>query len=450
MKTRAKVRLITFALAVPVLLGGFWLDAQLSLRSARTQLEYVYLRALGDLTDYVSGMGDTLHKSMYAGSPATRSALSAQLLEQAGGAKSAMAALPFSGEKSDRFNRFLSQAGDYAMALSRKTFSGAQPDSADLENLKMLREYAGKLTEALTGLQARLTAEGDSLVQDVHLLNNLDEIDNLAVLDNDFDEVSEEFSTFPALLYDGPFSDHISRREPLSLAGSEGVTPEQARAEAAKFLNCSEDSLGFTGEGGGNLPVYSFTTEDSMVNITRQGGRPVYFKKAGGVSAAKFTIDQARRAAEEYLSGLGYGPMELSYFLINDNMAGFNFHGSLKTVDGQTVICYPDLMKVTVELEQGGTIEFDATGYVMNNHTRSVPAPKVSLDEVKNAVNPLLRVESGRLAIVPTPGLEELLCWELHCTAADGQEVLSYVNAETGLEEQLYILQKDEQGTLAN
>ena len=142
--------------------------------------------------------------------------------------------------------------------------------------------------------------------------------------------------------------------------------------------------------------------------------------------------------------------MELSYFLINDNMAGFNFHGSLKTVDGQTVICYPDLMKVTVELEQGGTIEFDATGYVMNNHTRSVPAPKVSLDEVKNAVSPLLRVESGRLAIVPTPGLEELLCWELHCTAADGQEVLSYVNAETGLEEQLYILQKDEQGTLAN
>ena len=60
------------------------------------------------------------------------------------------------------------------------------------------------------------------------------------------------------------------------------------------------------------------------------------------------------------------------------------------------------------------------------------------------------RVESGRLAVIPTPGLDELLCWELHCTAADGQEVLSYVNTETGLEEQLYILQRDEHGTLAN
>ncbi len=107
-------------------------------------------------------------------------------------------------------------------------------------------------------------------------------------------------------------------------------------------------------------------------------------------------------------------------------------------------------MKVTVELEKGGTIEFDAAGYVMNNHDRSIPAPKIPLDEAKSAVSPLLRVESGRLAVIPTPGLDELLCWELHCTAADGQEVLSYVNTETGLEEQLYILQRDEHGTLAN
>lgn len=450
MKTRAKVRLITFSIAALALTAGFWLDASLTLQSARTQLEYVYLRSLGDLTDYVSGMQATLHKSMYAGSPATRSALSAELLEQAGGAKSAMAALPFSGEKTDRFNRFLSQTGDYAMALSRKTFSGSQLDRGDLENLEMLREYAGKLSEALTGLQARLTAEGDSIVQNVRLLNNLDEIDSLAVLDDDFDEVAEEFSAFPALLYDGPFSDHISRREPLAIKGQEGVTQEQALEIAASFLDCPADSLSFTGEGGSSLPVYSFSSGDSMVNVTRQGGRPAYYKKAGGVSAARLTAGQALRAAEEYLSGLGFEPVELSYSLTNDNMASFNFHSTFNTEDGETVLCYPDLIKVTVELQEGGTVEFDPAGYLMNHHSRSVPAPKVSLEDAEQAVNPILRAESGRLAIIPTPGLDEMLCWELHCTAADGQEVLSYVNAETGLEEQLYILQKDEHGTLAN
>lgn len=450
MKTRTKVRLITFGMAAFFLTAGFWLDAHLTLRSARTQLEYVYLRSLGDLTDYVSGMQATLHKSMYAGSPATRSALSAELLEQAGGAKSAMAALPFSGEKTDRFNRFLSQTGDYAMALSRKTFSGARPDRADLENLQMLREYAGKLTEALTGLQARLTAEGDSIVQNVHLLNNLDEIDSLAVLDDDFDQVAEEFSAFPALLYDGPFSDHISRQEPLAVKDLEGVTQEQAKEIASGFLDCPADTLSFTGEGGSNLPVYSFSGEDSMVNVTRQGGRPVYYKKSGSITAARLTDGQARRAAEEYLSGLGFELMELSYSLMNDNMASFNFHSTFETEDGETVLCYPDLIKVTIELQEGGTVEFDAAGYFMNHHPRSIPAPKVSLEEAEQAISPMLKAESGRLAVIPTPGLDELLCWELHCTAADGQEVLSYVNAETGMEEQLYILQKDEHGTLAN
>lgn len=450
MKTRSKVRLITFSIATLALTGGFWLDAHLTLDSARTQLEYVYLRSLGDLTDYVSGMQTTLHKSMYAGSPATRSALSAELLEQASGAKSAMAALPFSNEKTDRFNRFLSQAGDFAMALSRKSFSGDQPDSSDLENLRTLQEYAGKLTDALTGLQARLTAEGASIVQNVHLLNNLDEIDSLAVLDDDFDEVAEEFSTFPALLYDGPFSDHISRREPMAVKGLDSVTQEQALEIAADLLSCPADQLAFTGGGGGSLPVYSFSGGDSMVNITCQGGEPAYYKKAGVISSARLTDRQARSAAEEYLSGLGFEPMEISYSLTNDNMMSFNFHSIFETEDGQTVLCYPDLIKVTVELQEGGTVEFDPTGYLMNHHPRKVAAPAVSLEEAEQSISPVLRMESGRLAIIPSPGLDEVLCWELHCTASDGQEVLSYVNAETGMEEQLYILQKDDHGTLAN
>lgn len=450
MKTRAKVRLITFGIALVALISGFWLDEHLTLNSARTQLEYVYRRSLGDLADYVSGMDGALHKSMYAGSPATRSALSAKLLEQASGAKSAMAALPFSREKTDRFNRFLSQTGDYAMALSRKTFSGSGPDSGDLENLRTLREYAGKLSDALTGLQARLTAEGDSIVQNVHLLNNLDEIDDLAVLDGDFDEAAKEFSAFPSLLYDGPFSDHISRLTPLALEGEEGVTQEQAQKAAADFLGCGKDEPQLTGEGGGNLPVYSFKCGDSMVNVTCQGGRPAYYKKAGGIPASRLTVDQARRAAEEYLHGLGFSGVEESYSLINDNMASFNFHGTLEDDGGERIICYPDLIKVTIEMQDGGAVEFDASGYLMNRHERGVPAPKVALREAKRAVSPLLKVESGRLAVIPSPGLHELLCWELRCTAADGQEVLSYVNAETGMEELLYLLQKDEHGTLAN
>ena len=86
MKTPTKIRLVTFSLAFLVLLGGFWLDTRLSLSASSTQLEYVYRRALGDLTGYVTGMQSTLEKARYAGAPTTQTEISAQLLEQSGGA----------------------------------------------------------------------------------------------------------------------------------------------------------------------------------------------------------------------------------------------------------------------------------------------------------------------------------------------------------------------------
>ena len=448
MKKTTKIRLATFSLAGVLLLWGAWQDSRLSLAANQTQLEYVYRRALGDLTDYVSGMQSTLEKAGYAGTASMQSAISAQLLEQSGGAKAAMAALPFSQEKTDRISRFLSQVGDYSLALSRKAFSGSSLDETDLQGLATLKEYAGKLAQALTDIQSRLSAEQEDIVQTVHLLNNITEIDRLASLDDDFDAVAEEFSQFPTLLYDGPFSDHIARRNPAYLKDLESVTQSQAEDIAAAFLECPKEELQFSGEGGGRLPVYSFHTEDSMVNITVQGGLPAYYKKTGAISHSRLTNAQARNAAKEFLSQLGFSQMAESYFIETDNLCTINFHSTGQLREGQEVFCYPDLVKLTIELEQGGMVEMDSAGFLMNAHPRALDPPKISREEAETRLSPLLRAESARLAVIPTPGLDEILCWELSCTTAGGTEVLSYINAYTGLEEQLYLLQKDEHGVL--
>lgn len=448
MKKETKVRLASFGAAFLALACGFWLDARLTMDHSRTQLEFVYRRALGDLTDYVSGMGNNLQKAMYAGTAPMQSAISAQLLEQSGGAKAAMAALPISQEKADRLSRFLSQVGDYALSLSRKSFAGSKPDRKDLEGLAQLREYALRLTDSLTGIQARLTAEQADIVRTVSLLNNLDDPLSTAALDKDLDPMAQEFETFPTLLYDGPFSDHISRRTPKALEGKEGISQEEAAKIAADFLRCSPDSLEFSGQGEGKLPVYAFSSEDSILSVTVQGGEPSYFRRAGAVSTAKLGYAQALKSAQDFLASLGYPAMKESYYMITDNLCTINFHTVGQTRDGQPVLCYPDLIKVTVELEEGGAVELDATGYLMNHQARSLPAPALSKEEAQAALSPYLRAESAALTVIPTPGLDEVLCWEFLCTASDGQELLCYVNAQTGGEEQLYLLQKDEHGVL--
>lgn len=454
MKRTTLIRVITFSLAALLVLGGFWLDASLSLQNTQTHLESVYLRALGDLSDAVSAMGSALQKAMYTGAPLTQTAVSAELMAQSGSAKAALAALPFTQERTERVSRFLSQVGDYALALSRKSAAGLPMEERDLENLSALREYAGKLSGALGQIQARLSAEQSGIVRTVSLLNNVGPLEELALLDGDFDQLAEEFAQFPALLYDGPFSDHIDRREPLFLKNQEPVTRDQAAGLAAAFLDCPEEELRFSGEGGGSLPVYSFTWESSMVNITRQGGRVSYFRRDGAagsarLGSARISSRDALRAAGDYLATLDLPPMEESYYVQNDGLCAINFHTTLD-LEGERVLCYPDLVKVVVELHEGGAVELDCTGFLMNHRERSLDGPAVSREEAEKSLSPALRAESADLAVIPTPGLSEVLCWELHCTAADGTEVLSYVNAATGQEEQLYLLQRDEHGVLAH
>ncbi len=431
------------------LLAGFWLDAHLTQKASQRDLEYVYRRALGDMTGYVSGMDQTLEKALFTGTGQTQSEVTAKLLEQSGGAKAAMAVLPFSQEKTERISRFLSQVGDYALAMKREGEN--RPTGSNMtDNISSLRQYARKLAEALNGIQARLTAEQADIAQAESLLNNVEAIEAIPVLDDDVDQVAQEFTHFPTLLYDGPFSDHISQRKPVALAAVEGVTQEAAQEQAAHILEVPKEKLEFVAEGGSQLPVYQFRCGSAMLSLSKQGGRLVYYKQASQAGSKKLAYPAALEAAQTHLSRWGFSQLRESYYIMTDNLCAINFHSLYQTPDGQEVICYPDLVKVTIELEEGGAVEVDASGYWMNHQARQLKGPSLTQEEGAGAINPRLAVESASLALIPTPGLDELLCWEYHCTSADGREVLSYVNATTGREEQLFLVQRDEQGILVN
>lgn len=449
MKKMGKIRAATFLAAGVILLGAFWLDSHLSMERSQAELDGMYRRSLGDLTDHVTNMNLTLQKMKYTSSELTQSEVTAQLMEQSQGAKSAMAVLPFSQEKTERIGRFLSQVGDYALSMNRDALSGEEGPKQDTKTIEAMMTYAQKLSEALKGIQARLKVEKGSIAQTISILNNMEEMSGTSVLDDDIDQLAQEFMDFPTLLYDGPFSDHIAGRVPVSLTGLEGIDEQSAKQKAASYLATEENELSYVGEGGSQLPIYQFAGADSIAYITKQGGKLAYYKKSGVVNSAKLNYQSALESAKGHLAQWDFPDMRESYYVINDNLCTINFHSTSQTAWGQDVLCYPDLVKVTVELEKGGAVEMDSTGYLMNHHERHLKEPKCSMEDAADLINPLLTVEACSLAIIPTPGLDEHLCWELHCTTADAEEVISYINAETGQEEQLYLLQRDDHGVLA-
>ena len=68
---------------------------------------------------------------------------------------------------------------------------------------------------------------------------------------------------------------------------------------------------------------------------------------------------------------MGYENMKDSYYALNDGICVVNF----AQMEGDA-ICYTDLIKVGVALDNGEIVSIDARGYLMNHKDRTIPHAK--------------------------------------------------------------------------
>ena len=108
---------------------------------------------------------------------------------------------------------------------------------------------------------------------------------------------------------------------------------------------------------------------------------------------------------------------------------------------------YPDLIKVKVALDNGDVLGIETTGYLNSHEERNLPVVKISKEESKKNINPKLEVASEGLAVIPTEFQTEIFCWEFK-GKVDDTEFLVYINAETGREEDILIIQNTPDGIL--
>ena len=154
------------------------------------------------------------------------------------------------------------------------------------------------------------------------------------------------------------------------------------------------------------------------------------------------SIDQARQNALKFLHDRGFGEMSPTYFLHQENSITFNF-ASVQN----NVILYPDLVKVTVALDNGEIIGTEATGYLMSHRQRDLPEPKMSKEQAQAAINPGLTVSGGRLVLIPSGVTGEKLAYEFPAKQGEASYLI-YVNALNGREENVLMLIENSDGTL--
>lgn len=436
--------------AVIVALGVWGLSQNYKAKNMQIKIENNYNRAFHELVDYVDDIDTLLQKSMLVSTPSQMAAISGELFRETSAAKACLGQLPVSEVQLENTEKFLSQVGDYTYVLSQNVINNGAISENDYNNLNSLGKYASTLNGALLSMQTDIYDGKISFGKVESEMNaHLSTVASAAgSILSDFEGVEKEFQEYPSLIYDGPFSEHIEKIQPVMFENKKDISKEAALSVAKKFLGDKGRNLVYETESANNIfPSYSFVAQNDNGNviniaITKKGGFPVYFTENRETGEEKLELSEAVQKAREFLYNRGYVSLKESYYEKSNGIATVNF-----AYEQGGVICYSDLIKVKVALDNGEILGTEMHGYIMNHKYRDFPAATLSESDARSKINPHLSVEKSNMALIPKDGETEKLCYEFTGTH-NGRHFIIYINAQNGREEEIMMLIESENGVL--
>ena len=445
LKKAHMLSIITIFLVIIVCLIAVLINKQ---RQSKQASENSYNMAFYELVDYVQNVETYLAKSLISSTSEHGAETLTHVWREANLAQAYLAQLPIESQELENTEKFLNQVSDYSYSLSRKNIYNEQLSDDDLKNLKDLHSYSVELENTLNQLSDDINS-GRIKWNELNQKGTVAFSQQVSTTSKDgFSNLEENFHEYSGLIYDGAFSEHMTRGEKKGLTG-EDIDEENAKNVAESFIgkdNIKEiQSLGFSENA--TIPEYNFSiktnSEDNVnISVSKKGGHIVYMNSNRTVNSEIISQDEANQKGKEFLNSKGFKDMKETYYLKQDGIVTINYAYTQNNVD-----IYPDLIKVKVALDNGEVLGIETTGY-LNNHTdRYVSKVKISKEEAKKTINKDLQTLSEGLAIIPTEYDTEILCYEFK-GKVDNREFLVYINAENGREEDILIITDTPNGTL--
>ena len=417
-------------------------------REYKQASENSYNMAFYELVNYVQNVETYLAKSLISTTPEHGAETLTNVWREANLAQAYLSRLPIESQELENTERFLNQVSDYSYSLSRKNIYNESLSQEDLKNLKDLHGYSQDLENTLNQLSEDLNSgrfEWGELTKK-GTVAFAQQVDNISK--ESFNNLEENFHEYSGLIYDGAFSEHLTKQDKKGLTG-EDISEEQATQIAKQFIGEDQikeiSSLGLSENA--TIPVYDFSLKNNQdqsanISISQKGGHVVYYNSNREVGVEAISQEEANEKGKQFLTSKGFPNMKETYYLKQEGIVTINYAYSQ---DG--VIMYPDLIKVKVALDNGEVLGIETSGYLNNHEERNLPEIKISKEEAKNTLNKDLQIESEGLAMIPTEWQSEIFCYEFK-GKVDDSEFLVYINCENGREEDILVIKDTPNGTL--
>ncbi len=440
---RGLIRIISFLCAIITIMAGLCIYVNHQKNSFIRAVDNEYKAAFNDLSSHMYNIETAFYKLLYSNSDYQLIKCATKVWGEALSAKTNIENLYGYSSRLMEVSEFLSKSGDYIYYTALKRIRNEELTESDYNTLSKLAQSASALTSSITEISNKLNSgviSYDEITVNVIDGDTFEDSDNS--LSGDLVSSVEQISSYPELIYDGPFSDHIEKQESVYLKDKPEITKDEAENRLKTWIPNIEN-LDFKYESGSKIPAYVFGNEEYTVAISKQNGNLIELVCQTNYNKSKISIDDALEVAEDFLELIGHNSMEENYYYTVNNEITINY-----SFEQDDVIIYPDMVKVTVSLENGAITGFEGYGYLMSHKDVRDISVKLSENEAENKINQSLNVIDSRLAVIPTDGKNEVLCYEFYTHSKDGRTVLVYINANTGVEEMLQILIENEYGTL--
>lgn len=394
MKKKTRVLVISYTAALVAALAVGLIACRTDADRRQTAMDANYRHAYGEVLNAVQELDAALQKSLYATTPAMACTVCMDIYSHAQTAQMALGVLPVQSHALARIARNIALAGDYARTLSR---SAAEGKAFAAEELAQLRA----LSETTTQLSVRLGALGASLA-------------------------------------DGTYCGRTAA-EYAVLAGRDDVTEGQAQTAAAVFLDMDASRLRATGRSEGAVPCWNFDIDDgddaSYISLTVKGGEVLRYYSSCNGGEPVLSPEQAAETAADFLRARGYTNMRL----LETEDAGRSVICTFCYVqDG--MLCTADRLRVRIRLDSGAVCGFSSAEYLDTHRARTLPEDVIGAEAGRAAVPGSLQVLDTRTALLRLYGARERLCYEYLCETDDGQRCIIAVNARSGQQERIRLL----------
>lgn len=434
MSRRVLVRAISFIAFALIMSFIMNLENARRIKKYEEVISDNYYYAFSEIVSNMTKIDYALEKCSCSADDAMIATLCSEVFSQAEGASRAMTRLPISELKLENTTEFVSKTGDFAYYLAKKAAHGGKITDDERTSIASLSQGAGDIVRELHRISNRL--EKDKL--DIGSIDYTNEEDRTI---KDIKRLEREFSEYPVLIYDGPFSDETAGSGSYVSELSE-LSDEELCLRATRFSGA--DGLKKEGEREeGGVTLISFTDGKTYIDITRRGGLVFRSISENASKEKRLTVEQGISSARKFMKENGFSSFGETYYMVYGDNLIINFASK----EGEMII-YPELVKVTVSLGDGSIVNFDAAGYIKNRKERKLRDISGEREAAERRVSPDLKIRSYSAAVIPTDATGEVLCHEFKCETKEGSHCIVYINADTLSEERILILIEDENGTL--